>query len=108
MGRVELEGGSTKAVAKEGPTQMPPLAVLYALYRYAELLQRYDLSLSELTGNAVEGPVAVFGLGVQDLRRCLRGLSSQYPSWIRVEFVRDLDNVFLEPSYTATGVLSLA
>jgi len=108
LGYIEIEGGNTKSITKQGARQVPPLAVLYSLYRYAELLQRYDLSLSELAQGAEEGPAAVFGLGVGELGRCLRGLSTQHPAWIRVELVRDLDSIFLEPANISTGVLSLA
>jgi phosphoadenosine phosphosulfate reductase len=108
MGRVEGDGSGTKAVIKEGARQAPALAILYSLYRYAESQGRYNLSLAELSSGAPEGPVAVFGVRPEQLQKHLRGLSSQYSDWIKVELVRDLDNIFLEPSYRAEGVVSLA
>jgi phosphoadenosine phosphosulfate reductase len=107
LGQVEGDRGGTRAVIKEGARQVPPLAILYSLYRYAESLERHDLSLSELSANAPEGPITVFGMRTEELQRHLRGLSSRYPEWIKVELVRDLDSIFLEPSYCAEGVLPL-
>jgi len=107
LGEVLLKGRQTKAVVKRGWNNPEPLAVLYSLYRYAEKQGRYDLTLSELQRARDEGPCALFGVGVEELTRLLRGMSSRWPGWVSTELVRDLDNIYLEESRSAEEALDL-
>lgn len=108
VARVELEGSRVAKVAKTVPKALPSLAILYSLYRYAESIDRYALSLSEVRAARTEGPAALFGLDSEEISRELRGLGSRYPKWISVELIRDLDNIYLEPSCRSEEVPSLA
>jgi len=83
------------------------VALLYALYRLAEKLTRYNFTLSELFEEKIESPFLLFGVGRELLTRYLQGLSVNRPDWIRVEAVRDLDNVYLEEGRRAFEVLDL-
>jgi len=107
LGRLDAETGRTKRFTKARVTNLHPVALLYSLYRYAEAMERYDLSVGELLDEKHEGPVALFGLDEESLRKALRGLSSTFGQWIRTEIVRDLDSVYLERSRRSEEVLSL-
>ncbi|HOV80460.1 MAG TPA: phosphoadenosine phosphosulfate reductase family protein [Bacillota bacterium] len=92
---------------KRGWAEPHPLAVLYSLYRYAERVGRYELTVSELYGQAPEGPYALFGIDREKLILILQGLSSLGTGWIKTDLVRDLDNIFLDRSRRACEVLQL-
>ncbi len=108
LAQLELRGRTLSRITKQGMREVPPLAVLYALYRYAEFGGQYALTMEELLTEAQEGPAAVFGADPSQLAQSIRGLSSRFPEWIQAELVRDLDNIYLEPSFQSIGVLSLA
>lgn len=107
FGEVETKGRQTVAIIKRGWSNIESIAVLYALYRYAEKIGRYDLYMGELYESACEGPYTVFGIDREDLAGILRGLSSRWGDWISVEIVKDLDNIYLDKSRTAAEVLDL-
>jgi len=108
LGRLQPAAATSRQYAKSGASDVPPLALLYCVYRYAERVNRYDLSVAELLADAQEGPSALFGVGEQALVRALRGLSSVHSTWIRAELVRDLDNIYLERTRGSAEVLALA
>lgn len=85
-----------------------PTALLYSLYRYAEKTGKYEFTVSELYEGADEGPYVAFGVSQDTLRGILRGLSAQGGSFIRVNIVRDLDNIFLDYGLKAWEVLDIA
>ena len=90
---------------KAGWEDINPIAILYSLYRYAEKTERYELTLSELYEGATEGPYALFGVPKKMLGGVLKGLSAQNSNFVRVDIVRDLDNVFLNNTLKAIEVL---
>jgi len=80
--------------------------ILYSLYRFAETNNRYEFTLNELyNSESYESPYALFGLAQTKLMSILRGISSTRPDLVRVEFVRDLDNVYLNRNYSPKEVL---
>jgi phosphoadenosine phosphosulfate reductase len=93
--------------AKAGWTNPTSVAILYTLYRLAGKQGRHAFALDELCNAADEGPCAVFGIESHRLTTILRGAASRWPEWVRVEFVRDLDSVYLDPGRTAIEVLSI-
>ena len=107
MGVTQMQGQQTIAINKQGAKDLPELAVLYSLYRYAEQEDRYAFTMREIE-KAVLGPVAEYGVSLDMLSRSLRGLSATRPEWIRAELVRDLDNIYLESASSSEGVLALA
>jgi len=92
---------------KRGWLEPHPVAVLYSLYRYAELVGRYELTVKELYEQAPEGPYTLFGIEADKLKGLLQGWSSRNTDWIRADIVRDLDNIFLDSSRKAYEVLGL-
>lgn len=96
LGRVEKGERGSVHVSKIGPgTDIPPIAVLYSLYRYAERIDRYDLALRELYNGACEGPYFLFGIEEEPLKRILMSLASRFPEYLSVELMRDLDNIYV-------------
>lgn len=99
--------GTGGALYKKGWQEPEPVAILYALYRYAEKTGRYELTVHELYEGADEGPYALFGVSQDTLKGILKGLSSRGDGLIRVNIVRDLDNIFLDNTRKAVEVLDL-
>lgn len=106
----EVEPGKSAggALYKRGWPDPDPAAILYALYRYAERTGRYELTVRELYEGADEGPYTLFGVRRETLEGILKGLSARGDGLIRVNIVRDLDNIFLDQSCKAVEVLDLA
>jgi phosphoadenosine phosphosulfate reductase len=105
LGEVQLRGRQTDRVQKNGWHSPEPSALLYCLYRYAELRERHSLSLAELYDDAPEGPYAIFGVNRDEVERQLRGMASRWPELILVEMVRDLDNIHLCENIDAVEAL---
>lgn len=82
------------------------IAIIYSIYRYAELTDRYDLSLDEFYKTAEEGPYFLFGIEKNELKKILLGLSVRYSRFISVEFVKDLDNIYVYRNIKSLDVLS--
>ncbi|OIQ08637.1 phosphoadenosine phosphosulfate reductase [Moorella thermoacetica] len=106
----EVEPGKRTggALYKRGWPDPDPAAILYALYRYAERTGRYELTVRELYDGADEGPYTLFGVRRETLEGILRGLSARGDGLIRVNIVRDLDNIFLDHACKAVEVLDLS
>lgn len=107
LGDVKSAEKRTVSVNKKGWDDADPLAIFYSLYRYAEISDRYDFSLSELFDQAPEGPYVLFGISQNSLIRLLKGLSSRYENYLSVELIRDLDNIYLSRGYSSEDILSL-
>ena len=99
--------GKELALYKKGWQDPDPVSILYSLYRYAEKTGRYELTVRELYEGADEGPYALFGVQKEKLKGILQGLSAHNNGFIRVNIVRDLDNIFLRNTCKATEVLDL-
>ena len=89
------------------------VALLYALYLYAEHTGRKSFTFTELV-NAHSNPDAtgispadIYGTDVKAFREAVQGLALSYPKYIRVSFVANLDNIILE-DFTSLEVLDLA
>lgn len=103
----ETEPGRRKdiAVYKKGWLEPDPVAVLYSLYRYAEKTGRYELTVHEMYEGVDEGPYTLFGVNRDKLKGILNGLAAQDDDLIRVNMVRDLDNIFLDSALNSIEVL---
>ena len=89
------------------------VALLYALYLYAERSGRRSFTYTELV-NSHSNPDAValsphdiYGINPKAFREHLQGLAMNYPEYIRVSFVANLDNIILE-DYSSVDVIDLA
>lgn len=107
-----LNGNSFK-YSKQGWNTPDAVAILYALYMWAEATERYDFTLSQLEaarGSAnAKGvdPVAIFGINPDKFKDILQDIALQYPDYIRTTFVADLDNVKLFPQFNSIDILDL-
>jgi phosphoadenosine phosphosulfate reductase len=52
-------------------------------------------------------PVAIFGLNPKNFKAIVQDIALQYPEFIRVAFVQDLDNIMLVPEKKAIDVLDI-
>lgn len=89
-------------------------ALLYALYLYAERTGRYSFTFTDLVNahNNPDGagmsPADIFGIDVKNFREHVQGLAVDFPKYIRVSFVANLDNIILEPGISSLDILVLA
>ena len=102
-----------KSYIREGWDYPHAVAILYSLYLYAEHTGRKTFTFTELA-NAHANPDAqgvsphdIFGIDVKTFRDQVQGLAIQYPKYIRVSFVANLDNIILE-NFTSNDILDLA
>ena len=84
--------------------------ILYALYKFAESLDRYQFRLSFLMREKnVEGvsPTKIFGIEREEMTQFLNGLSTNYPDFINATFTHDLEKISLFDAKTSNDVLKL-
>jgi len=94
-------------ITKNGWKESRPEVILYSMYRYAELKGRYGLTLNEFyETNSEEGPYVLFGIDMGSMRKLLRALSTLYPLLIRIDLVKDLDNIYLNSKVSSLEVLA--
>lgn len=94
-------------ITKNGWKEARPEVILYSMYRYAELKGRYGLTLNEFyETNSEEGPYVLFGIDMGSMRKLLRALSTLYPLLIRIDLVKDLDNIYLNSKVSSLEVLA--
>ena len=92
-------------LVKVGWSNPDRLAVLYSLVRMVERMGRRSLTLGEICQATVDGPWGLFGIPEASLRPLLRGLSSEFPQYLSVRLVRDLDMVSVGKEATSIGLL---
>lgn len=89
-------------------------ALLYALYLYAERTGRRSFTFTDLVNahNNPDGagmsPADIYGIDVKNFREQVQGLAVNFPKYIRVSFVANLDNIILDPEISSLDVLDLA
>ena len=98
---------------REGWEYPHAVALLYSLYLYAEKTGRRTFTFTELA-NAHNNPDAkgmsphdIYGIDLKAFREQVQGLALNYPEYIRVSFVANLDNIMLE-DYSSNDILDLA
>lgn len=104
---------NTFSYLREGWDYPDAVALLYALYLYAEHTGRKTFTFTELV-NAHSNPEAqgisphdIYGIDAKDFREKVQGLAMTYPQYIRVSFIANLDNIILE-DYASIDILDLA
>ncbi len=100
-GVCEFRGKQVVSVQRNRMRQIDERLLLYTLYVFAEKMDGYhSFTLAELMndseGRSGIGPGWLFGLDRESLEKCLLGLSLSHPNAIRVDFSKDLDNIFLD------------
>ncbi len=110
---IPIPDGASFKFVKQGWDTPEAAAILYALYKFAEETRRYTFTLTQLDnarGNSeAKGvdPVAIFGLNSDNFKAVVQDIALQYPEFIRVAFVQDLDNIMLVPEKKSIDVLDI-
>lgn len=110
---IPIGSGNNMRYAKQGWETPEAVAILYALYLFAEKTGRYTFTLSQLSEvRGKEGvlgvdPVSIFGLNPDTFKSLLQELALLYDKHIRVTFVADLDSVKLFPEISSMTILDL-
>lgn len=113
---IPIANGKSFKYYKKGWSTPDSASILYALYRYAEKLGgHYALTLSELKkirDNRPDNfvgmdPVTIFGLDEDAFKEMLREIARNYPDFLKVSFVAELDNVTLSSNKTSLDVVDI-
>ena len=110
---IPIPNGNSYKFSKQGWNTPDAVAILYALYMWAEATGRYTFTLGQMAaarGNAeAKGvdPVSIFGINPDRFKDILQDISLQFDKYIRTTFVADLDNVQLFPEYKSLDILDL-
>lgn len=110
---IPIANGSTYKFSKQGWNTPDAVAILYALYMWAEATGRYDFTLSQMEASRGNpdiigvDPVSIFGINPDKFKDILQDIALQYDKYIRTTFVADLDNVKLFPEFKSIDILDL-
>lgn len=110
---IPIPDGASFKYVKQGWDTPESVAILYALYKFAEETGRYTMTLAQLsnirTSADAKGvdPVSIFGLNSNNFKAMVQDVAIQYPEYIRVAFVQDLDNIILVPGKKAIDIINL-
>ncbi len=110
---IPIASGSSFKFSKQGWNTPDAVAILYALYMWAEATGRYDFTLSQMEasrGNPYTvgvDPVSIFGINPDKFKDILQDITLAYPDYIRTTFVADLDNVKLFSNFKSIDILDL-
>lgn len=107
MGLGKITGSSARRVVhKEGETQFAQAeTLLYLLARKASQTQIFNFTLTQLQEDDDWGPSRLFGVPLHESKATLARLAALHPDLVRVEFVKNLDNVFLNEAATPLEVV---
>lgn len=113
---IPIPSGNSYKFTKKGWTTPESAAILYALFRYAEKLDgHYNTTLKELKSIRDDrpddfvgmDPVTIFALDENAFKDMLRQLANDYPDFVKIAFVADLDNITLNKSKSSLDVVDL-
>lgn len=106
---IPIPSGNSYKFSKQGWNTPDAVAILYALYMWAEATGRYNFTLNQITSAESKGisPASIFGINPERFKDILRDIALQFDKYIRTTFVADLDNVQLSPEYKSIDILDL-
>lgn len=110
---IPIPDGSSFKFVKTGWDTPEAVAILYALYKFAEVTGRYTFTMSALANmrESVDAkgvdPASIYGIDPDKFKGIVQDIAIQYPEYIRVVFVQDLDNIILVPDKKAIDMLDL-
>ena len=110
---IPIPSGNSYKFSKQGWNTPDAVAILYALYMWAEATGRYAFTLSQMAsvrGNADSkgvDPVSIFGINPERFKDILQDIALHFDKHIRTTFVADLDNVQLSQEYKSLDILDL-
>ncbi len=110
---IPIQSGNSYKFSKQGWNTPDAVAILYALYMWAEATGRYTFTLNQMAssrGNTdAKGvdPISIFGINPDRFKDILQDIALQFDKYIRTTFVADLDNVQLFQEYKSIDILDL-
>ena len=111
---IPIPAGTSFRYAKQGWETPEAVAILYALYVWAEKTGRYTFTLTQMEHSRGDSsavgvdPVSIFGLSPETFRTILQEIALHYDRYVRVTFVADLDNVRLFPEHRSLDIIDIA
>jgi phosphoadenosine phosphosulfate reductase len=107
MGIGEIGGNKSRRILfKNGTlTFSQPETLLYLIARKAADTQLFNFSLAQIHEDTIWGPYHLFGVSLHESKSTLSRLAVTYPDFIRVEFVKNLDNIFLSQIATPSEIV---
>lgn len=102
---VEIKKGREKIYNKVGAEDIPDMAVLYSVYRYAERNNRRRLVASEFIKNKEVSPHTAFCMDYAAIKNALTRVAAKYPDLLYLEFSGNLDNIILSDSCSSLDVV---
>jgi len=107
IGEIEKKGRSVERVTKRKLLQVYTATMIYALYKYAEMNNKYYLTVRELIDSKTTGsPIKIFGVQLSSFSEVLRGIQEFDSDLVKVDLVANLDNVNLNKDYGSIGALN--
>jgi phosphoadenosine phosphosulfate reductase len=113
QGEYELKGKSISSIKRYGWANPSPLAILYALYKYAEKSDHYySFTLADLFDETTErkgiSPVRLYNLSRESCKEILVDLARNYSRFIKINFNKDImEDIYLSSEKTSLDVVSL-
>ena len=89
-----------------------PIVILYSLYKFSEACgDYYEFTVSRLLNYNIDSdgisPTQIFGVGEDELKTIVQGLTASNPDFITAKFTHDLDTISLNRNKTTSDVLEL-
>ena len=112
VGDYVIKGSIVTSISKSTWQNPEPLAILYSLYKFAEVLDRYySFTLTDLVYDSPErtgiSPVKLFNIHREHLQQVLLQLSHDYSDFIKVSFNKDLENINLNSEKSSLDIVDL-
>lgn len=112
QGECEMKGKSVISINKYGWNNPEPLAILYCLYKFAEISDEYySFTLTDLIDDKQErlgiSPSQLYNIKRDYLEKLLISLSHDHSDFIKVNFNKDLDSVYLDSQKNSLDVVDL-
>ncbi len=110
---IPIPNGNGYKFSKQGWNTPDAVAILYALYMWAEATGRYTFTLNQMTSAKANAeskgisPVSIFAINPERFKGILQDVALQFDKYIRTTFIADLDNVQLSPEYKPIDILNL-
>lgn len=108
QGILTKNGRNFTKIKRIGSKAIPDSVLLYAVYRYAEYKNSTSITLSQVINDEEEFTVgSIFGIDANYAQIHLQALQEHRSKLVRVEFMANLDNVFLNKGLSATEALKI-
>ena len=112
VGVCEMKGKTVVSITRTKWGNPEPLAILYSLYKFAEVSDRYyNFTLAALMADTPErpgiSPARLFNLSRETLQQIMFQLSHDHSDFIRVVFNQDLESIYLNSEKTSLDVTDL-